>query len=659
MKKFLLSLLLGAAVVPVFADEAATTEFGYCKDPYISVADGFGLAQDGTLGFAIRLPHDQISKYSGGRIIGMTIGAADNCNEQEINVFLRKGTPDPDNPKKLTLSDENLASTTDYISWKLVNGWQGELTQVLLDKGWTIPEDLDEDLFFGLYATVKGQKRIIGSSMQTQRSPDDVIYYTESYDPENTTPNDWDEIHLIPAFNSNNNPVIKCIIELPAENYSNVLQIVNAYMPNICPVGVPTTACLFLKNDGSKPISNLEISLSLGDESNDYPITFSGSPMDIGYESPNRNPIKVPLKALGTGKHVLTITKVNGEPNGALEKDKTCELDIVGVPTEIAMQHIRRPLYEFITSETDHMGGIYEKDFVVPAIKAYKNRITYLPHHTGDKFAQNPTDTPVHINGEPQTIELSDADRWSIMLCKKDINSEMIRVNCIDRTLQMKIAELSGKTSMDQVLTACFADKTAIEYYIPEALNTPTFASVELENTFNPDTKLATIKASGTIADLLPEGEKAKLSIFVVEETIWSNSQELPTSEATETRFPDGNFDHYRVIRETVTDFWGEELEPGKDFVKTYNVVLDNPKWNPDHMRVIAVIQRPETNHYLKLDVLNSAEEPLTETYEESGISQIEASGDANGAIFDLQGRKLASPARGINIINGKKILVK
>ena len=76
-------------------------------------------------------------------------------------------------------------------------------------------------------------------------------------------------------------------------------------------------------------------------------------------------------------------------------------------------------------------------------------------------------------------------------------------------------------------------------------------------------------------------------------------------------------------------------------------------------MKVIAVVQRPETNSYLKLDVLNSAEEPLTKTYVESGISEIEGSARISTSIYDLQGRRLSAPQPGINIINGKKILVK
>ncbi len=42
----------------------------------------------------------------------------------------------------------------------------------------------------------------------------------------------------------------------------------------------------------------------------------------------------------------------------------------------------------------------------------------------------------------------------------------------------------------------------------------------------------------------------------------------------------------------------------------------------------------------------------------ESGIAEIGV-GAASGPVYDLQGRKLAAPAKGINIINGKKVLVK
>lgn len=42
-----------------------------------------------------------------------------------------------------------------------------------------------------------------------------------------------------------------------------------------------------------------------------------------------------------------------------------------------------------------------------------------------------------------------------------------------------------------------------------------------------------------------------------------------------------------------------------------------------------------------------------------NGIEDLNDSTDASQAIYDLQGRRLSEPQKGINIIDGKKILVK
>lgn len=42
-----------------------------------------------------------------------------------------------------------------------------------------------------------------------------------------------------------------------------------------------------------------------------------------------------------------------------------------------------------------------------------------------------------------------------------------------------------------------------------------------------------------------------------------------------------------------------------------------------------------------------------------TGIGEVEAAESGVDVIFDLQGRRLSAPVKGINIINGKKILVK
>lgn len=644
MKKFILSLLFGAAMMPAFADENTTTTFGYCNDDVIWQADGLSIEVDANVGVAIRIPKEELVTYKAGRIIGFEFGAADGCKDHEIRAFLRKGS----------LKSENVASTTDYVSFT-----RG-VTPVLFDQGWTIPEDLDEDVYVGLYTFNPAHKNIIGiSSTRQQVRDENSIFLADSDDLTVTEPSNWDDITLFPL--ATNNVVLRAIIELPSDNYTDVLRVVDAYMPNICQVGKPTNVYLFLKNAGTTEVSSFTVNFACGEQSQSIPVSIQGEPMPIGYETGTREALAIPVEVYGTGKHVLSITKVNGNDNAATEQYRSYEFDLIGVPEEEANKHTRRPLYEFYCSETDYTSGVREKDYIAPVIDAFEGRCVYLPQHTNDKFAQNPVDVPVIVDGEQSTVELSDADLWAIKLYSySDITNIKTSVVCVDRTLKMHVLREGGNTLMENVFDSGFPYPVTSESWLSEALETPTFASVEVENAFDAETRVATIKVSGTIADLLPEGEQATLSVYIVEESVWSDSQEFPDNESTAERFPDGMFDHKRVIRETVTSFWGDELKPGEDFVKTYVKELDNPIWNADHMKVVAVIQRPQTNHYLKLDVLNSTEEPLTDTYNtDSSISSVESSVNAGDVIYDLQGRRLSNAVRGVNIINGKKVLVK
>lgn len=63
------------------------------------------------------------------------------------------------------------------------------------------------------------------------------------------------------------------------------------------------------------------------------------------------------------------------------------------------------------------------------------------------------------------------------------------------------------------------------------------------------------------------------------------------------------------------------------------------------------------TDPNLKAD--NTVDVLLGGSTDTTGISEINAEKAGNAAIFDLQGRRLSSPVRGINIIGGRKVLVK
>ena len=91
-----------------------------------------------------------------------------------------------------------------------------------------------------------------------------------------------------------------------------------------------------------------------------------------------------------------------------------------------------------------------------------------------------------------------------------------------------------------------------------------------------------------------------------------------------------------------------ESLTPGESYVD--QMEFDVPEGaKAEELRVVAIL----------INAQNRQVENVAEcTPGESGISSIEAA-PAAPSIYDLQGRKLSAPVRGINIINGKKVLVK
>ncbi len=650
MKKLLLSALACLAALGAYAqddDKTLQKELGHTNDQYVSMGEGIGLGEDGTLGVAVRFTAKQLQQYKGGKIVGMMVGAGDGCKtDQPVRIFL----------KKRDLFSESLIEQNDLIAWEQGPQYYGLLSPILFDTPWDIPDNIREDIYVGLYSDVKGGQNVIGVSMNNQTASERTVFLAESFEGDKA-PSNWDDILSIPELSAMpNNAILRLLIELPAENYRNVVVFKNGFMPNICIANDHNTGYFLLKNDGDKTVKDFDLAITHGDNTINQHFSIEGEGLLSNKSSEGPQPL--PIYISDTGHYVIEITRINGEENTATDK-KSVEFDIVAVPASVAVEHVRRPVYEQYCSESDYNTGVHTDLYIKPFINAHKNGITFLPHHASDKFLQNPVDVPAIVEGKQDFMTLSDADRWAIILCGGASN--VIMPSCtIDRTIQMAKVNLNVAIANTPMGNGTIVPKAA-EICFADAVKVPTFASVALENNYDAATNMINVKASGSIADLLPEGEKAKLSLFLIEESIETDSQEFPESEQYAQMYPDGKFTHPRVIRQNITDdFWGDELEPGQDFVKTYSFELENPRWNVDHMKVIALIQRPETNEFLHHDILNSAEEPLTETYEEpASINSVAIDRTEKGGIYDLQGRKLNVPAKGINIINGKKVLVK
>ncbi|MDE6536110.1 MAG: Omp28-related outer membrane protein [Muribaculaceae bacterium] len=655
MKKLLLSALFAAgALTNAFG---ANILIGDAKDDaHVYVGEGLSYDKDANMGVALRIPARTLQAYAGAKIVGLQIAAGQDVKELEIDAFLSKGQI---KDGTLVLSEPELAQSG-WIGWIQNESSQmyGDWDHLMFTDPYTIPaaSDIKFDLYFGFYMSIQAHKYVLGISALNQSIGKNKVYITASEDLSVKKPDTWQDITTIPGI-TNGNIAVCAIVELPEEVSTNAMSFQTVYTPHIGLLDNTVNSYVYLTNDGPTEITSFEVTTTHGDQSVAQVYNFpDDEPMPIGYVAGNRQAMPIPVPVLGTGAHTMTITKVNGEENLADPEAAKHEFNIIGVSEDEAKKHRRRPVVEQYLAEDNHKSGVYQDDIILPSLEPYKGYCTYLPQHSNDKFGQNPQDTPAFVNGQQTSFTLTDADRLFINLVG-DINMVQMPSQTIDRSIQMQEIVIAGKTQ--STVTSTLYPQAMI-YYMNEALNTPTFASVELSNTYNANTNSLKVEASGSVADVLPAGEKARLVLYLIEEGVESDSQEFPDDPKIPEMYPDGIFTHARVVRQMITSFDGDELEPG-EFVKDYTIEIENPRWEANHMKVIAVVQRPMTNDLLECNIINSAEEPISPDYEEfvfSSIDEIEATAASTG-IYDLQGRRLTAPIRGINIINGKKILIK
>lgn len=620
MKKLLLSALMAATIATA---SATLTDVGYCNDTYFYPYSGLTIDHNANIGVAVKIPADMIANYAGGKIIGLKIAAGSDASNHPVTAFLRKGT----------LDSENLTSTNEYISYNQSGGWD----QILYDTEWTIPEGLDEDIYFGVFTSNPERKYILNTSTLSRKADAGQYYLTEQVEGEK---DDWFDISELNNYADYTIIAIRAIIELPDESYQNVMFLTKVVAPKIGIEGETTDALVYIKNDGQVPITSFEMTYTLGDKTFSQPITLEEE-LPVGFTTSRGN--RLPIKYLGTGTQKVSITKVNGVENDAAEGTRTAEIEIISVPQETAEKYTRRPLVEYYCSESDHNSGTFEANMMVPGMAPFAGQVTYLPHHSNDKFGQNPVDVPAIIDGKEDILTLTDGDRLAQALYGGSLGAISIPSMVIDRTVQIDIAVLIGAPTAVMGNTLYPGDNAASIAY-REALRRPTFASIDLTSKYDADNATVEITAAGTIEDnILPEGEKAKLSVFIIEETVQSDSQELPESESVNEQYPDGIFTHARVIRQTVTPFNGDEIEAG-DFSKNYKVDIENPRWNTTHMKVVAILQRPETNDMWNRDIINTAEAPMTDDYVDS-ITEVEEITDAPAVYYNINGQRVASPA--------------
>lgn len=632
-------LLLLLCVVLGVNLSATVVNIGYSNDWAIYVSTGIQFSDDGTVDAAIRIPANMLADYSGAQIIGIRLGLGDSAKELPTTAFLRVGS----------LTSDNVASGVENYTFD--QKWQ----QILFNTEWTIPEGHDQDIYVGYSCAVKKGDFVVYTSMnKCEADPNQCFLRHSKLCPE------WHDLTADPSGKAYSNLTINALLQLPDGSYETVALINDVITNDVIYADEANGALYMFKNDGTKDITKLTLSYTMGDQTLSKTVTLS-SPIPAG-QTTSRG-VYLPFHCFGTGTHTVEITKVNGKDNSASEGKRKFTLDVIGVSSEVAEGYTRRPLYEYYCDENDYQSGVLQDFVVLKDLEPFKGRYTYLAQHSADKFGQNPKDVNAWIGGQSTTLTLCDADRL-IIRTQGDINKVYVPMVSIDRAMNLQNISWLGRGN--GVFNAVLYPE-AFKPVMEEALAVPTFAKLELTPSYDPASHMVTVKVTGDIAaGVLPEHEVPYLSLFLTEEGVKSDSQEFPDNAEIPTLYPDGTFVHHSVVRQTITPFDGVEAPVGT-IDQTFQFELENPRWNVDHMKLVAILQRPVTNDRWHTSIINSTEVPLTATYEDynASITDITAKGDAPAAFYDLSGRRITSgrPAAGVYILsNGTttlKVIVK
>lgn len=210
---------------------------------------------------------------------------------------------------------------------------------------------------------------------------------------------------------------------------------------------------------------------------------------------------------------------------------------------------------------------------------------------------------------------------------------------CFDRTV---LPGLSSNTAAAFSIgyTNPAYGKEELTPYFDQCATTPAFVSVNLDCSFDTATRQLSVNVQGERGALLdlfyPE---QNLSVWIVEDQV----------ETTEKQKGSGDQEHDNVFRATLTPMLGDAIEwQDNAYSRSFSYTLPEA-WKPEHVRVVALVNRPDEGDGTAEQVLNVNQFALVDCL--AAINDATASpANERREYFDLQGRKLAAPASGTYI---------
>lgn len=189
----------------------------------------------------------------------------------------------------------------------------------------------------------------------------------------------------------------------------------------------------------------------------------------------------------------------------------------------------------------------------------------------------------------------------------------------------------------------------------------PAFVDINISANYNPTSRHLDIHVEGeTIARLAGHfGTKGTDAPTI---NVWLTESQLSAADnprygqMTGSGRPDMTFVHNHALRTSLTGSWGKDFpEALAPYALDFSATLD-PDWKAENMDIVVFISNFDPNNPDNCRVHNAATLPLSEVLhaDPDGIVSLPVLPAPFAPLYDLQGRRVSSSAKGITIGNGR-----
>ena len=528
----------------------------------------------GTITLGTILTPDELAMFQGGKIVKFRVGLATSTRVSRVFVIPVSSTG-------------RYGSTTAWSCNVSAVGWN----EIELSTPYEINLADGESLLIGYDYRQTSTNYPVGYSTQGTIYPS-YIYYQ----------NTWQDVGL----DSYGNLAVQCVVE--KDDFPEyVISVSDPYTPNYTKLGEDIFVLFATRNSGVA--NNVPAGACTYDIYIDGELATSMTNTRDLTRTYDDYDLYIPSEGMASGRHTLKIvaSKLNGEP---IENPVSVSLDFFLYVNSFDRQlHL---IEEFTSNSCTYcpLGAS-----MLNILLNMRDDIAMVAIH-GNQSSVDPCNTTECDN----LFSYMGAGGWPYAAFNRSTGWED------EKTIATGIGYNEPYHQMVAEALSDFLD------YLAE--QTPSFATVNINSTLDPDTRKAVITVDG---DLTPDfdqmmGEDAKLSVFLTEDGLVYRQLNLGTWVS--------DYEHNHVYRQALGSVFGVEINKvnGNKYSNTFEITIPS-SWNTDNMEIVAFISRPLANGatgvYTDMYVNQTNKRKLGEFDEPTGLRG-DVDGDGNVNIGDV-----------------------